>query len=240
MSESILRLDGVTGGYTRRSMVLHGVDLSIGRGEALGVTGMNGAGKSTLLRAVAGHLRVASGSVEFLGRDITRTAASARTRAGLVSLPEGHQVLRSLTVRENLRLATGRMTGRGADAALRAHLEGIYELFPILRERDGQLAGLLSGGEQQMLSIGRAIVRTPTLLVLDEPSLGLAPIVVDRIYDAIGALRAGGVSLLVVEQGSQLLRSVCDRIIVLNKGTVTASGAVSELTDEQVHEAYFR
>ncbi|QDG66705.1 ABC transporter ATP-binding protein [Pseudarthrobacter sp. NIBRBAC000502772] len=239
MSELLLDVRGVSAGYSRRTKVLNSIDLQIERGQSVGVTGMNGAGKSTLLKVVAGQLRLSSGSIEFLGRVISRDTASARTRAGLVSLPEGHQVLKSLTVIENLRLATGCLTTRGADAALRGSADEIYSLFPILQERRDQLAGLLSGGEQQMLSLSRAIVLKPKLLVLDEPSLGLAPVIVNRIYEAIAKLRATGVSLLVVEQGSHMLRGVCDELIVLNKGEITMSGGIDSLSHAQIQNAYF-
>ena len=239
MSELLLDVRGVSAGYSRRASVLRSIDLQIERGQAVGVTGMNGAGKSTLLKVVAGQLRLSSGSIKFAGRLISRDTASARTRAGLVSLPEGHQVLKSLTVLENLRLATGRLSIRGADAALKESADEIYSLFPVLQERRGQLAGLLSGGEQQMLSLSRAIVLRPKLLVLDEPSLGLAPVIVHRIYEAIAKLRATGVSLLVVEQGSQMLRGVCDELIVLNKGEITMSGGVDSLSQAEIKNAYF-
>lgn len=235
----ILRLQGVHAGYNR-APVLRGVDLELRRGGSLGVAGLNGAGKSTLLKVVSGQLEASSGRVEYRGSSLGRSSAVSRTRAGLVFLPEGHQVLKSLTVHENLMLATGARIVRTAVSALKPHIELIHTLFPILHDRSSLPAGLLSGGEQQMLSISRAIVRSPRVLVLDEPSLGLAPVVVAKIYDAIRALREQqDVSLLVVEQSATRLHELCDHLLVLNKGEVVAAGDISELSQEHLRRAYF-
>lgn len=239
MSEYLLEASGIRAGYNRRVDVLHGIDLVVGPGKAVGITGLNGAGKSTLLKVVAGELRSNAGSLQFQGESILGKGSEYCSRMGLNFLPEGHLVLKSMTVQENLLLASGAATKRRARARLAPHLDLVYDLFPILQERAGQLAGLLSGGEQQMLSLSRAIVRDPRLLVLDEPSLGLAPVIVSRIYEAVGSLRERGVSLLVVEQSSTRLRELCDQLIVLRKGEVVARGSMDELTHEEVQAAYF-
>ncbi|MEI2713812.1 MAG: ABC transporter ATP-binding protein [Nocardioides sp.] len=241
MSETTnaLEVRGVHAGYNKRVDVLRGVDLTVGPGHAVGVTGLNGAGKSTLMKVISGQLKPHSGSITFHGEDTTGHPSDRTSRNGMAFLPEGHMVLKSLTVKENLLLATGALTNRGAAAKLRSHLELIHELFPILESRESQLAGLLSGGEQQMLSLSRAIVREPRLLLLDEPSLGLAPVVVAKIYEAIGSLRERGVSVLVVEQSGTRLRTLCDELVVLRKGQVVANGRVDELSHEEVQRAYF-
>jgi len=239
VSTPVLSVRGLSAGYHRRSAAVTGIDLAVEAGRMVGIAGANGAGKSTLLRAIAGHLTPSAGSIEFLGRPIGRTSATARARAGLVSLPEGHRVIRPLTVEENLMLATGKRTRATARRAIREHADTIFELFPVLEERPRQLAGLLSGGEQQMLSLARAILQRPRLLALDEPSLGLAPAVVTAIYAAIQRFKDDGVAVLVVEQSTHRLLETCDELAILAKGAIAVTGPAMSLTRHQITEAYF-
>jgi branched-chain amino acid transport system ATP-binding protein len=236
---SFLEVRGLRAGYGAATDVLHEIELDVPQGAAVGVIGANGAGKSSLLRVLAG-LQPARGGVLRLGGDeLPSESAASRLRRGVVLLPEGHRVIRKLTVEENLRLAAISTWPRGVKARLTATLPTVYDLFPILHERRKQLAGLLSGGEQQMVSIGRALVSQPRLLLLDEPSLGLAPVVIDRIYESLGQLKETGLSMLLVEQDYTRLNRLCDQMHVLRLGSVTLS-APGALTDEgAVRTAYF-
>jgi branched-chain amino acid transport system ATP-binding protein len=239
MTEALLRLNGVSAGYQRGVHAIRDIDLDLASGDALGVVGMNGAGKSTLMQTIAGQIIPERGTVEFDRDSLGRTSPNARARNGLVFLPEGHQVIGALTVEENLLIASGARTFRTARRRLNEVADLVYGLFPILSERSGQLAGLMSGGEQQMLSIGRALVTDPRLLLLDEPSLGLAPAVVDRIYDALADLRKEQLSLVVVEQNDTRLRGLCNKIVVLNSGVVTLSRATQDTDPDALRSAYF-
>lgn len=239
MSDQILSVANVSAGYRRGVHAIRGVDLELELGDALGVIGMNGAGKSTLMSSIAGRLTPETGRVMYDGRDLRRMTPPTRARNGLVFLPEGHQVIGALTVEQNLLIASGARTFRGARRRLAEVADTVYGLFPVLAERSGQLAGLMSGGEQQMLSIGRALVTGPRLLLLDEPSLGLAPAVVDRIYEALADLRRAGLSLIVVEQNDNRLRNLCNKIVVLNAGAITLSCSTEDATKEAVRSAYF-
>jgi ABC-type branched-subunit amino acid transport system ATPase component len=244
MSEPLLSLQGVSAGYRKGVLAIRDVHLEIPEGDAVGVVGMNGAGKSTLLKAISGLLPIAAGSCAFAGEDLAgrglaAVSSASRARRGLVLLPEGHRVIGKLTVRQNLLLAAHALTARRSARVVAQHEELIYELFPILQERAGQMAGLLSGGEQQMLSLSRALITGPRLLILDEPSLGLAPVVVDRIYEALAELRNNGLSMLVVEQNDVHLRGLCNRLIVISDGTKVLEGTSSELSAAAVESAYF-
>lgn len=239
MSAALLEVRGISVAYGQHSPVLHDVDLSVGTGEVVGLVGMNGAGKSTLLRAISGGVHPRTGSVEFEGVDISRLSTSALVRRGVVVLAEGHRVIRPLTVQENLELAAMSLNRRKVRARLDDSLDLVHELFPVLADRRSQLAGLLSGGEQQMLSVSRAIIQNPKLLLLDEPSLGLAPLVIDKIYESLDAFRERGVSMLIVEQNSERVAKACTRLAVLREGRVTAIGAPDELTGSVLNTAYF-
>jgi branched-chain amino acid transport system ATP-binding protein len=203
--------------------VVHGVDLSIGRGEAVGMIGPNGAGKSSVLRAIFGLVRPVSGEAILENRIVTGVAPERLARMGLRLVPEGRHIFKTLTVAENLRL------GAGGDSAREAWMESTLERFPVLRERAGQRADRLSGGEQQQLAIARALVGKPKLLVLDEPSLGLAPKMIDVIYELLGRLRDEGMTMLLVEQNAARTIDFCDRCIVLSAGRVRALGSRGEL-----------
>jgi branched-chain amino acid transport system ATP-binding protein len=244
MNAPVLEVRGLVVGYGKHEPVLHGIDLTMRRGDMLGLVGMNGAGKTTLMRALSGGLRPRSGEILVDGRRISgsHTAGSrpaTLARHGIVLLPEGHRVLRPLTVEENLQIATMRLRRGAVRARLAEVRELVYDLFPILAERRGQLAGLLSGGEQQMLSLARAIIQRPRLLLLDEPSLGLAPLVVERIYASLESLQETGMSMLVVEQSSERLAAACRCLVVLRDGRVVAEGSPETLSGRELNLAYF-
>jgi branched-chain amino acid transport system ATP-binding protein len=206
-----------------RTEVVHGVDMSVGGGEVLGVIGPNGAGKSSILRSICGLVRPTSGEVVFENRVLTGMAPEQVARLGLALVPEGRHVFKTLTVAENLRL------GARSDGEDAAWMEQTLERFPILRERAQQRADRLSGGEQQQLAIARALLGRPKLLILDEPSLGLAPKMIDVIYELLGGLRDEGVTMLLVEQNAARTIDFSDRCVVLGTGRVRAEGSRSEL-----------
>lgn len=215
---------------------LRDVSFFVNRGEIVTLIGANGAGKSTTLRALSRIIRVKSGSIMYDGRDLLALRPDAVVRAGVSHAPEGRRVLARLTVQDNLLLGAYTRHDRGAIAA---DLEQQYERFPRLAERRKQLAGTLSGGEQQMLAIARALMSRPRLLLLDEPSLGLAPIIVREIFEIIRDLNAQGVTILLVEQNAQLALHTAARGYVLEAGAVTMTGASAELIDdERVRRAY--
>lgn len=232
---SRLGLVEVAAGYGKAN-VIRGISLTIGGGERVALVGSNGAGKSTIVKAINGLLPTRVGSIEWDGQDLGAMKASDRTRAGIGTVPEGRLLFPECTVTENLVAAS---TFGIARANREEGLSRVYGLFPRLRERSGQRAGTLSGGEQQMVAIGRALMTRPRLLVLDEPSIGLAPKVVAEIFEVLSALTKEGLSLLLVEQNVQLsLRSV-DRAYVLRQGEIVLSGAASDLLDDpQVRAAY--
>ena len=206
-----------------RIEVVHGIDLSVGRGEAIGMIGPNGAGKSSILRSICGLVRPSSGSATFEDRVLTGMAPERISRLGIALVPEGRHIFKTLTVAENLRL--GARNGAG-DGDL---MEQTLARFPILRERAGQRAGRLSGGEQQQLAIARALLGEPKLLILDEPSLGLAPKMIDVIYELLQDLREEGATMLLVEQNAARTIDFCDRCLVLSTGRIRAQGSRSEL-----------
>ena len=213
---------------------LHGVTLDVAAGEVVAVIGPNGAGKSTLLNTVVGMLRPRGGRVVFNERDVTGQAPERLVGEGLCLVPERRQVFGELPVEDNL--ALGAYSRRGADLA---DLERIYTLFPVLRERARQLAGTLSGGQQQMLAIGRGLMSRPKLLMLDEPSLGLAPLVVRDIMATIAGLRASGTTVLLVEQNARAALEIADRGYVVEGGRIVLEApAKALLSDEQVQRAY--
>jgi branched-chain amino acid transport system ATP-binding protein len=213
--------------------VVHGVDLSLARGEVMGMIGPNGAGKSSVLRAVCGLVRPSSGKVLLEGRVLNGMAPEQIARLGLALIPEGRHVFKTLTVEENLRLG-GRSDGESAAA-----MERTLERFPILRARAGEHADRLSGGEQQQLAIARALLGRPKLLMLDEPSLGLAPKTIDLIYELLEGLREEGTTMLLVEQNAARTIDFCDRCLVLGGGRVRAEGGREGLRgDSHLLRAY--
>jgi branched-chain amino acid transport system ATP-binding protein len=217
--------------------VCRGISLRLDRGEIVALIGANGAGKSTTLRAIAGLLPPRAGTIIFSGKDVTAMPSYERSKLGIALVPEGRRVFPFLTVRENLEL--GGFNVRNDAAKIRQRLDGVFAMFPRLSERTGQNAGTLSGGEQQMLALGRAMMSEPQLLCLDEPSLGLAPIVVRDIFQKIRAINAAGTSVLLVEQNARHAFETASRGYVLQTGSVIASGSCAELkANPRVQEAY--
>lgn len=212
------------------------VSLQIGEGETLAVVGANGAGKSTLTLAITGIVRPSSGRIEFSGRSLLGLGPEATARLGVALVPEGRHIFEGLTVDENLLLGTTVLSDR---SSARHAMAQIYEMFPILHERRNGMATRLSGGEQQQLAIARALLSKPRLLILDEPSLGLSPVMVDKIYAILAELKSRGTTLLLIEQNPARIDEVADRVIVLSSGAVQASGLAPEiLADEQLHASY--
>jgi len=217
--------------------VCRGISLEINQGEIVALIGANGAGKSTTLRAIAGQLVPRAGTIRFRGQDVTRLPSHERALLGIALVPEGRRVFPFLTARENLEL--GGFKHRHDGAKVGRMIEGIFDMFPRLRERAGQNAGTLSGGEQQMLVLGRAMMSEPTLLCLDEPSLGLAPLVVRDIFHTIRTINEAGTSVLLVEQNARYALETAHRGYVLQTGSILASGSCAELAqDARVREAY--
>ena len=217
--------------------VLRNVSLNIKAGELVAIVGANGAGKTTLLRTLTGLHSCKTGKVSFAGADITNKAAHKIVRAGVCHVPEGRQVFAPMSVDDNLRL--GAYALRHETDWVESELERIYGLFPILKEKHRQEAGTLSGGQQQMLAIGRALLGRPRLLLLDEPSMGLAPLLVEEIFRIVQELNAKGVTILLVEQNARMALGVADRGYVLETGRIITSAPAGELlNDEAVRKAY--
>jgi branched-chain amino acid transport system ATP-binding protein len=222
---------------------LNGVDVAVAEGEIICVIGPNGAGKTTLMKTIAGLLRPRAGEIEFeaqvlAGRSVNR-GADARVRAGIALVPEGRHVFAPLTVRDNLEIGGYVRLARGEREAVAADLARAYEIFPRLQERADQVAGTLSGGEQQMLAIGRALMARPRLLLLDEPSMGLAPLVVAEIFAVIRRLHAQGTTVLIAEQNARMALAVAQRGYVIESGLIVKADAASALAgDPAVQEAY--
>jgi branched-chain amino acid transport system ATP-binding protein len=230
--EEVLEVDDLVAGY-RGSEILHGIDLHLDRGEVVGVIGPNGAGKSTLLKTLAGAHPTRSGRIRVQGTDVTRWPAARRVPHGVVLVPEGREVFAALSVRENLWL--GAFCAPKTRAAL---LETVYDLFPRLRERSGQAAGTLSGGEQQMLAIGRGLMAGPKLLMIDEPSLGLAPVLIDTMIEQLARIRAElGITMLIAEQGLNLAAEICGRSYVVASGRIAAEVG-PDVSDRRLSELY--
>ena len=226
----MLQLDQVRAGY-RGFEVLRGVDLTVPTGKAVALLGPNGAGKTTLLKVAAGLMRPTSGSIKLDRVPIEHTSAHDRSRRGLCLIPEGRGIFRQLTVRENVAMYAG---GRNLPDALDVAIQA----FPILGERLGQLAGTLSGGQQQMLAVTRAFVSDARIIMADELSIGLAPVVVDEIFEAVRSLVAQGRTLLIVEQYVDQVLSIVDYVYILHKGSVAFVGQPHECADERVFEEY--
>ena len=231
MTNPILELRNIRASYGSIE-VLHGVNLSIGRGEVVALLGPNGAGKSTMIKVVSGLLRPTSGQLIVGGRDVTGAAANALARTGLCTIPEGRGIFPNLTVRENLLMAT--YSGH----KLSDIEERTYARFPRLSERRTQLAGTMSGGEQQMLSLARALATNPVILLLDELSMGLAPLIVAELYQQVAAIAAEGVSVLVVEQFARTVLGVADQAVLLAHGKVQVSGKASDIGEDVLAGAY--
>ncbi len=214
---------------------IKGVSLEVNEGEIVTLIGANGAGKSTVLNTISGLLRPKTGGIEFLGESITSVSPHKIVERGLAQVPEGRRIFLQMTVQENLEM--GAFTRSAADIA--DDLEKVYDLFPRLLERRKQIAGTLSGGEQQMLAIGRALMSRPKLLMLDEPSMGLAPILVGHIFSIIQKMNEIGTTILLVEQNAQMALSIADRAYVLETGTITISGTGKELAEsDEIRKAY--
>ncbi|MDD5938111.1 MAG: ABC transporter ATP-binding protein [Clostridiales bacterium] len=214
---------------------IKGVSFEVNDGEIVTLIGANGAGKSTTLQTISGLLHSTTGSITFQGENISGVPAPKLVSKGLAQVPEGRRVFLNMTVQENLEM--GAYTRPNSE--IEPGLERVYELFPRLKERYRQVAGTLSGGEQQMLAMGRALMSSPKLMMLDEPSMGLAPILVDQIFDIIKALHKKGTTILLVEQNAQMALSVADRGYVLETGRIVSSGTGAELlADERVKKAY--
>lgn len=231
----VLRVRGLVSSYGR-ICALHQVDLDIHRGEIVSLVGANGAGKSTLLMTLSGLQPMDAGEVLYEGEDLKRYPPDRRVSAGIVQVPEGRQVFRDMTVDDNLRLGA---YVRGRGRAVNEDLDRIYGRFPILRQKRRQPAGTLSGGQQQMLALGRALMAAPRLLLLDEPSMGLAPLVVEEIFDILQELNREGITMFLVEQNAAQALSISHRGYVLEAGRVVLSGSGQDLLqDEQVRSAY--
>lgn len=214
---------------------IKGVSFEVKEGEIVTLIGANGAGKSTILKTVSGLLRTKTGSITFTERDITHMQPHKIIASGLAHVPEGRRIFAQMTVQENLEMGAFTQPASGvAD-----DLTKVYDLFPRLKERRRQVAGTLSGGEQQMLAMGRALMGHPKLLMLDEPSMGLAPILVEQIFEIIKTLHSGGTTILLVEQNAQMALSVADRAYVLETGNITLSGTGEELaSSDEIRKAY--
>mgnify|MGYP002628350907 FL=1 len=233
---SILRVEGLYSGYGELP-VLEDIRLEVGHGEIVSVVGANGAGKTTLLLTIGGHLRAHAGSVHFDGQDISRLPAHAAAAHGLVMVPEGGRLFPFMTVLDNLELGAYHKAAR---AQMAQTLDEVLTLFPILAERRGQLAGRLSGGERQMCAVARAMMALPKLLMLDEPSLGLAPIMVDKVFEMVQALvRSKGLSVLLVEQNVGNALRLCERGCILDHGRIVKMASGEELLrDPDVQRTY--
>jgi branched-chain amino acid transport system ATP-binding protein len=230
----VLELDDVAVSYGKRR-ALEGVTLSVAAGEIVTLLGANGAGKSTTLRAVSGLVRPTRGRIRYEGRDITHVPADRIVAAGVGHVPEGREIFPEFTVHENL-LVGGHTVER---SRMGERLESVFRLFPVLRDRQSQLAGTLSGGEQQMLAIGRALMTRPRLLLLDEPSLGLAPMLAREIFRVIRRINESGVAVLLVEQNARRALALASRGYVLETGRLVTSGTSGELSaDARVRTAY--
>ncbi len=214
---------------------IRGVTFAVNEGEIVTLIGANGAGKSTILKTVSGLLRPKSGTITFDGTDITQIPPHKLIPMGLAHVPEGRRIFQQMTVEENLEMGAFTQPKDG----IAADLEKVFALFPRLKERRRQIAGTLSGGEQQMLAMGRALMSHPKLLMLDEPSMGLAPILVEQIFDIIRSLHRTGTTILLVEQNAQMALSVADRAYVLETGEITLTGTGNELIhSDDIRKAY--
>jgi branched-chain amino acid transport system ATP-binding protein len=231
----MLRLDGIDASYGG-FQALFKVSLDVNAGEAVAVIGANGAGKTTLLRVISGLLPPKAGTMLMEGRDLVATPPHKIIETGIAHVPESRRLFPRLSVRDNLRM--GAFTP-GARARFSERLDYVYKLFPRLRERETQLAGTLSGGEQQMCAIGRALMSGPKLVLLDEPSMGLAPVIVAQVFDLVRQIRSEGYTVLIVEQNVRQVLKVADRAYLLEVGRIKASGSARELGEsDEIRKAY--
>jgi len=231
----MLELRSIDAGYGR-FQALFGVDLDVKAGEAVGVIGPNGAGKTTLMRVISGLIRPTKGSIRMEGTDVLATAAHRIVSLGIAHVPENRRLFPRLSVEDNLRMGAYMPEAR---ARYRERMEFVFDLFPRMKERRNQLAGTMSGGEQQMCAIGRALMSDPKLLLLDEPSAGLAPVVVQQVFELVKRIRGGGLTVLIVEQNVQQVLKVVDRAYLLEAGSIRASGPSADLlADDSIRQAY--
>jgi len=232
---TLLGLEGLEVAYGGIKAV-KGIDLAVDRGELVCLIGANGAGKTTTLKAICGLVPTRGGTVRYEGEPITGTPSYRLVERGLAMVPEGRGIFRQLTVAENLAMGAFVRKDR---IAVRSDLEHVFQLFPRLAERRSQPGGTLSGGEQQMLAIGRAMMSRPKLLLLDEPSMGLAPLLVQKIFETVRKISVEGVTILLIEQNARLALEIANRAYVMETGTITVSGPAAELlADPKVREAY--
>jgi branched-chain amino acid transport system ATP-binding protein len=233
MSDPLLSLEDITT-YYGQMRILEGISLKVGAGELVCLLGGNASGKSTTLKTVLGIVQPRNGSVRFAGEEVTRRSTSYRIRQGMAIVPENRRLFAPMSVLENLQMGAY-LHGGGS----KEDFDRVYELFPLLHERRSQLAGTLSGGEQQMVAMGRALMAKPKLLLMDEPSMGLAPILVERSFEIIRQVHESGVAMLVVEQNANVSLAIADRGYVLSTGRLVLEGKASELVeDEDLRKAY--
>ncbi|MFD9902438.1 ABC transporter ATP-binding protein [Mesorhizobium sp. NPDC059025] len=233
---ALLDIKGLSAGYGP-VVILRDINLCVEPGSITALVGPNGAGKTTLMKTILGLIHASSGRIAYAGADISMSSSHSRVDGGIALVPEGRMVFAALTVEQNLRL--GAVVPRAHGGALQ-RLEEIYRQFPRLKERRRQLAGSMSGGEQQMLAIGRSLMAKPRLILLDEPTLGLAPIMVKKVFEIIGQLRADGYTLLLSEQNSKLALEIADHGYIIENGVVTLSGPAHQLVDDpEVRRRYF-
>ena len=231
---ALLKVENLTAAYGGIE-ALRGISLEINEGEIVSVLGANGAGKSTLLKCISAMMKPTGGTIEFMGKPLP-ARASEIVQNGLVQAPEGRQIFAKLTVEENLRIGSGL---RKDTNGIKRDMERVYTLFPRLKEREKQYGGLLSGGEQQMLAIGRGLMAAPKLLMLDEPSLGLAPIIVKQVFEIVKEINDEGISVLLIEQNAKKALSISDRAYIMQTGLVAVSGTGKDLlADESLTQAY--
>jgi len=230
----VLEIKGIDSHYGP-IQALHGIDIEVRQGQLVALVGANGAGKTTLLRAISGVQPISAGSIRFSGNDISRMRADLRVRAGICQVPEGRQVFAPMSVEDNLRLGAYTRPGHEVEG----ELERMYALFPVLKEKHHLLAGMLSGGQQQMLAMARALMGKPSVLLLDEPSMGLAPLLIQEIFRIVKSLRDQGITIFLVEQNAHAALAIADVGYVMETGSILLSGPGPELLDnEQVQSAY--
>ncbi|MBP9838185.1 MAG: ABC transporter ATP-binding protein [Proteobacteria bacterium] len=235
MNRELLQIKNISAGYSKAN-ILNNISLTVAEGEIVTIIGANGAGKTSTLKTISGILKLRSGKINFDSQDISQMNAHRIVALGMAHVPEGRKIFSRLNVLENLKLGAYLIKDK---EAVESSLEEVFKLFPILKERISQLGGTLSGGEQQMLAIGRALMSKPKLLLLDEPSMGIAPLLVEKIFIALQELNAQGKSILLVEQNAKLALKISNRGYVLETGSIIMEDKASELRDnKKIKEAY--